>query len=57
MKTRKKFFLALTVCAFGAAYTGVLTLPVPAQVTVAYYCPPSYQTCYIPGPNIAQLMP
>lgn len=57
MKTRKMCFLALTVCAFGAAYTGVLTRPLPAQATVAYYCPPSYQTCYFPGPTIGRLMP
>jgi hypothetical protein len=57
MKTRNKFFLALIVCAFGAAYTALLTRPLPAQVTVAYYCQPSYQPCYIPGPDVTRLMP
>ncbi len=57
MKTRKICFLGLTICTFGVACTGVLMGPLPAQVTVAYYCPPSYQTCYFPGPTIALLMP
>ncbi|WP_166363327.1 hypothetical protein [Pseudomonas akapageensis] len=57
MKTRKKCFLLLSLCAFGAAYTGLLARPLPAQMSIAYYCPPSYQTCYFPGPSIAQLMP
>lgn len=57
MKITRTICLALTVCAFGAVYSALLTRPLPAPVTMAYYCQPSFQPCYIPVPSVARLMP
>lgn len=57
MKTTRIVCLALIGCAFGAAYTALLTRPLPVQQTVAYYCQPGYQPCYFPVASVSRLMP
>ncbi|WP_194790314.1 hypothetical protein [Pseudomonas sp. UFMG81] len=54
MKTTR-ICLALTVCAFAAAYVAALTRPLP--MPLVYYCQPGYVNCWMPVPGVMRLLP
>lgn len=57
MKTTTRFCLTLIVCAFAAAYVAAVTRPLPVPLSMAYYCQPNYQPCYMPVPSSMRLLP
>ncbi|MFC4864244.1 hypothetical protein SA496_03705 [Pseudomonas sp. JS3066] len=56
MKTRRKLFLAVIICAFGAAYAAILMRPLPQPLAVTQYCPPAYPSCAIPVASIGSML-
>lgn len=56
MKTRRKLYLAVIICAFGAAYTAVLMRPLPQSLATTQYCPPAYPTCIMPVASIGSML-
>jgi hypothetical protein len=56
MKTRK-VCLTLIVTAFVAAYVSALIKPLPVSQSVAFYCQPGYQSCYMPALGAMRLLP
>ncbi|HGY9627959.1 hypothetical protein WCE02_08265 [Pseudomonas juntendi] len=57
MKTTTRCCLTLIVCAFAAIYVAALTRPLPMPLSVAYYCQPNFQPCYMPVPSAMRLLP
>ncbi|WP_342246698.1 hypothetical protein [Pseudomonas sp. OTU5201] len=57
MKTRKKLYLALVICGFGAAYTAMIMRPLPPTLAATQYCPPAYPSCFMPVPTIGTMLP
>ena len=56
MKTTTRFCLTLIVC-LRRRLCGRGHTPLPMPLSMAYYCQPNYQPCYMPVPSSMRLLP